>query len=203
MTQKKAGAATRRRSTSTTPTIRAPVDGVVVSRAVDVGQTVAASLQAPTLFTIAQDLTKMQVETSVDEADIGSIRLDAPATFTVDAFPGRTFSGRGHADPQGGAGRPERRHLHRRRRRDNPEGRLLPGHDRERQLVVAEKPNVLKVAERGAPLPAAGRRRWTGDPGGRRPRRRRERRRRRPERRLGGGGGGGRRRRSRRSASDS
>src|SRR5437667_6029649 len=74
-------------------TIRAPVDGIVVSRAVDVGQTVAASLQAPTLFTIAQDLTKMQVETSVDEADIGKMRLDAPVTFTVDAFPGRTFPG--------------------------------------------------------------------------------------------------------------
>src|SRR5438094_442664 len=57
-------------------TIRAPVDGVVVSRAVEVGQTVAASLQAPTLFTIAQDLTKMQVETSVVEADIGRIKVD-------------------------------------------------------------------------------------------------------------------------------
>jgi HlyD family secretion protein len=66
----------------------------VVSRAVDVGQTVAASLQAPTLFTIAQDLTKMQVETSVDEADIGRIKLDDGVTFTVDAFPGETFNGR-------------------------------------------------------------------------------------------------------------
>jgi HlyD family secretion protein len=73
--------------------IRAPVDGVVVSRNVDVGQTVAASLQAPTLFTIAQDLTRMQVDTSVDEADIGRIQVGHPATFTVDAFPGRTFSG--------------------------------------------------------------------------------------------------------------
>src|SRR5207247_2362972 len=70
-------------------TIRAPVDGVVVSRQVDVGQTVAASLQAPVLFTIAQDLTKMQVETSVDEADIGRIKLDDQATFTVDAGPRR------------------------------------------------------------------------------------------------------------------
>src|SRR2546425_232691 len=65
-------------------TILAPVDGVVVSRQVDVGQTVAASLQAPILFTIAQDLTRMQVETSVDEADIGRIKLDDRATFTVD-----------------------------------------------------------------------------------------------------------------------
>ena len=74
-------------------TIRAPVDGVVVSRAVDVGQTVAASLQAPTLFTIAQDLTKMQVETSVLEADIGRLKLGDRAIFTVDAFPTSTFRG--------------------------------------------------------------------------------------------------------------
>src|SRR3989441_1098724 len=73
--------------------ILAPVDGVVVSRQVDVGQTVAASLQAPVLFTIAQDLTRMQVETSVDEADIGRIKLDDRAGFTVDAFPGETFVG--------------------------------------------------------------------------------------------------------------
>ncbi len=74
--------------------IRAPVNGIVVSRNVDVGQTVAASLQAPVLFTIAQDLTRMQVETSVDEADIGRIREEMEATFTVDAFPGEAFQGR-------------------------------------------------------------------------------------------------------------
>jgi HlyD family secretion protein len=73
--------------------IRAPVDGVVVSRTVDSGQTVAASLQAPTLFTIAQDLTRMQVEAAVDEADVGRLREGMTATFTVDAFPGRTFRG--------------------------------------------------------------------------------------------------------------
>ena len=73
--------------------IVAPVDGVVVSRTVDVGQTVAASLQAPTLFTIAQDLTKMQVDTNVAEADVGRIKVGQPVTFTVDAFPGRTFRG--------------------------------------------------------------------------------------------------------------
>ena len=74
--------------------IRAPVDGIVVSRNVDVGQTVAASLQAPTLFLIAQDLTKMQVDTNVDEADIGRVALEQEATFTVDSYPGQTFSGR-------------------------------------------------------------------------------------------------------------
>lgn len=73
--------------------IRAPVNGVVVSRNVDVGQTVAASLQAPTLFSIAQDLTRMQVEAAVDEADVGRLRQGMPASFAVDAFPGRTFRG--------------------------------------------------------------------------------------------------------------
>lgn len=73
--------------------IKAPVDGVVVSRNVDVGQTVAASLQAPTLFLIAQDLTKMQVDTNVSEADVGRVKLNQPATFTVDAYPGDIFRG--------------------------------------------------------------------------------------------------------------
>ncbi len=74
-------------------TIRSPVDGVVISRAIDVGQTVAASFQTPTLFTIAQDLTKMQIEVSVDEADISRIQLDQKATFTVDSYPEMTFRG--------------------------------------------------------------------------------------------------------------
>ncbi len=74
-------------------TIRSPIDGRVVARNVDVGQTVAASLQAPTLFTIAQDLTKMQVYVSTDESDVGNIRPGQPATFKVDAFPKETFSG--------------------------------------------------------------------------------------------------------------
>jgi HlyD family secretion protein len=74
-------------------TIRAPVNGIVVSRNVDVGQTVAASLQAPTLFLIAQDLTQMQVDTNVSEADIGRISMGQTATFTVDAFPNTPFTG--------------------------------------------------------------------------------------------------------------
>lgn len=73
--------------------ITAPVDGTVVARHVDVGQTVAASLQAPTLFEIAQDLTKMQVDTNVSEADVGRVRVGQPATFTVDAYPGEVFRG--------------------------------------------------------------------------------------------------------------
>jgi HlyD family secretion protein len=74
-------------------TIYSPIDGVVISRNVDVGQTVAASLQAPTLFTIAEDLRKMQVDTSVAEADVGQLAADQTVTFTVDAFPGKTFRG--------------------------------------------------------------------------------------------------------------
>src|SRR4030095_2011286 len=73
--------------------IASPIDGVVVARAVDVGQTVAASLPAPTLFTIANDLTKMQVLASIDEADVGQIRQGIKANFTVDAYPGETFIG--------------------------------------------------------------------------------------------------------------
>jgi len=70
------------------------VEGVVVSRNVDVGQTVAASLQAPTLFTIAQDLTKMQVYAKTDESDVGQIKVGQRATFKVDAFPRDSFQGR-------------------------------------------------------------------------------------------------------------
>jgi HlyD family secretion protein len=75
-------------------TIRSPVDGIVISRNVDVGQTVAASLQAPTLFTIANDLSKMEVHTNVDEADVGNVWETQDVTFTVDAFPARRFRGK-------------------------------------------------------------------------------------------------------------
>ena len=73
--------------------IRSPIDGTVVARNVDVGQTVAASLQAPTIFTIAQDLTKMLVYTKTDESDVGNIKPGKPVTFKVDAFPKDTFHG--------------------------------------------------------------------------------------------------------------
>jgi HlyD family secretion protein len=75
-------------------TIYSPVNGTVVSRNVDVGQTVAASFQTPTLFTIAQDLTKMQIDTNVDEADIAKAKVEQKANFTVDAYPEKTFSGK-------------------------------------------------------------------------------------------------------------
>ncbi|HWE22807.1 MAG TPA: efflux RND transporter periplasmic adaptor subunit, partial [Myxococcales bacterium] len=73
--------------------ITSPIDGIVVSRAVDVGQTVAASFQTPTLFTIANDLTKMQVLAHIDEADVGKVHEGEEARFTVDAYPGEEFSG--------------------------------------------------------------------------------------------------------------
>ena len=73
--------------------IRSPVSGVVVSRVIDIGQTVAASFQTPTLFTIAQDLSKMQIDSSFAEADVGNIQVGQAVRFTVDAFPNRTFQG--------------------------------------------------------------------------------------------------------------
>src|SRR5690606_13010615 len=73
--------------------IRSPVDGIVINRVVEEGQTVAASMSAPVLFTIAQDMRHMQVEASVDEADIGKIHPNQQASFTVEAFPDKRFRG--------------------------------------------------------------------------------------------------------------
>src|SRR5258708_1159984 len=75
-------------------TIYAPVDGIVISRSVDVGQTVAASMNAPTLFIIANDLAKMQIDANVSEADVGAVEEGQTVSFTVDAFPSRTFVGK-------------------------------------------------------------------------------------------------------------
>ena len=74
--------------------IRSPVDGVVLSRAVEPGQTVAASLQTPVLFKIAGDLRQMEIVLAIDEADIGQVRTGQSAKFTVDAFPDRNFRGK-------------------------------------------------------------------------------------------------------------
>jgi len=89
----KAAAASIARTNLHNSVIRSPIDGIVVARNVDVGQTVAASLQAPTLFTIAQDLTKMRVYAKVDESDVGAMRPGRTVTFTVDAFPKDLFHG--------------------------------------------------------------------------------------------------------------
>jgi HlyD family secretion protein len=92
VSQKDAAVAVARTNLAYT-VIRSPIDGIVVARNVDVGQTVAASLQAPTIFTIAQDLTKMLVYSKVDESDVGRIRMGQPVTFKVDAFPKEVFNG--------------------------------------------------------------------------------------------------------------
>jgi HlyD family secretion protein len=88
------GQVTRDTANVNNSVIRSPVSGVIVSRQVDLGQTVAASFQTPTLFQIAQDLSRMQINTNVAEADIGKVRVDQAVGFTVDAFPGRKFEGR-------------------------------------------------------------------------------------------------------------
>ncbi|HEV2104335.1 MAG TPA: efflux RND transporter periplasmic adaptor subunit, partial [Candidatus Eisenbacteria bacterium] len=93
LSQKAAAVAVARTNLDYT-VIRSPIDGVVVARNVDVGQTVAASLQAPTIFTIAQDLAKMQVYAKVDESDVGRIQVGRPVSFKVDAFPKLEFTGR-------------------------------------------------------------------------------------------------------------
>lgn len=91
---KQAEAALRNAETSLRYTrILSPVDGVIISRNVDIGQTVAASFQTPTLFTIAQDLTKMQIDTNVSEADIGVVKINQSVQFTVDAYPESVFKG--------------------------------------------------------------------------------------------------------------
>ena len=132
--------------------IKAPVDGVVVSRNVDVGQTVAASLAAPTLFLIAQDLTKMQVDTNVSEADVGRVRVNQPATFTVDAYPGRTFTGTVTSDPRGADQRAERDHLRRRDRRVECGPEAVSRHDGEREDAGEPAPERAEGAERRASL---------------------------------------------------
>ncbi len=125
--------------------ILAPVDGVVVSRNMDVGQTVVSALQSPILFSIAQDLSQMQVHANVDEADVGHTRVGQRATFTVDAFRGETFSGqvvqiRKAAQVTQGvvtyvvvvaAG--------------NPSEKLLPGMTANVRILVEDKERVLKV----------------------------------------------------------
>ena len=125
--------------------IRSPVDGIVVSRNVDVGQTVASSFQAPTLFQIANDLTKMQIDSNFAEADIGNLKVGQPVRFTVDAFPERSFSA---------AVRQIRLNPIIQQNVvtydvvvavDNPEQILMPGMTAYVNVIVAERKNVLLV----------------------------------------------------------
>ena len=125
--------------------IVSPVDGIVVSRNVDVGQTVAASFQTPTLFLIAQDLTKMQVDTNVSESDVGGAKVGQRTTFTVDAYPDKTFEG----------------HVVQVRQApitvqnvvtydvvigvDNPNRELFPGMTANARIVIDERPSAVRV----------------------------------------------------------
>ncbi|WP_310450430.1 efflux RND transporter periplasmic adaptor subunit [Sulfuritalea sp.] len=145
--------------------IKAPVDGIVVKRSIEPGQTVAASLQAPELFVIAKNLTDMQVETSIDEADVGRVRLGQKASFTVDAFAGRHFEG-------------EVRQVRKAATvvsnvvtytvvisAANPDLTLLPGMTANVRIVTAQKDQALKVpnaALRYRPSGAADEKKSTG-----------------------------------------
>lgn len=126
--------------------IRAPVDGTVVSRNVDVGQTVAASFSAPTLFLIAQDLTKMQVDTNVDEADIGRVRVGQDATFTVDAFPGEIFRGRVTQIRQAPMNIQNVITYNAVIGVANPDFKLFPGMTANVRILVDRRENVLKIS---------------------------------------------------------
>ncbi len=125
--------------------IRSPVAGTVISRNVDIGQTVAASLQAPTLFTIAQDLTKMQVDTNVSEADIGHIQIGQHATFTVDAYPGQMMRGTVREIRAAPIIVQNVVHYNAVIAVDNPELKLKPGMTATVSILVAQRENVLKI----------------------------------------------------------
>ena len=127
-------------------TIHAPIDGTVIARNVDVGQTVAASLQAPTLFTIAQDLTKMQVYASTDESDVGMIKNGQQVTFKVDAFPRDTFTGRVSQIRMNATTVQNVVTYNTVIDFDNPELKLFPGMTAYITIPVASRSNVLRVA---------------------------------------------------------
>ena len=125
--------------------IRSPVDGVVVKRSVEVGQTVAASLQSPEIFIIARNLAEMQVETSIDESDVGRIEEGQEATFTVDAFPGRIFKGKVKQVRKAPVNIQNVVTYTVLISADNPDLKLLPGMTANARIVVEEKEKVLKI----------------------------------------------------------
>lgn len=126
-------------------TIASPIDGVVVSRNVDVGQTVAASLSAPTLFTIANDLTQMQVIANIDQADIGVINAANKINFTVDAFPGQSFNGTIRQIRLNPVNTQNVVTYNVVIDVSNPELKLKPGMTANLTITIAERQNVLKV----------------------------------------------------------
>lgn len=125
--------------------IISPVDGIVISRNVDVGQTVAASFQTPTLFNIAQDLTKMQIDTNIDEADIGKIRVEQPVEFTVDAYPNITFHGKVSEVRNAPITIQNVVTYDVVVKVDNPELKLKPGMTANVAIILADKDDVLRI----------------------------------------------------------
>ncbi len=125
--------------------IRSPIDGVVVDRQVNVGQSVAASLQAPTLFIIAQDLSRLQANITVDEADIGEVREGQDVRFTVDAFPDREFEGRVSQVRQQGVADSGVVSYTVVVEADNPGRQLLPGMTANAEIVLEQRENVLRL----------------------------------------------------------
>ncbi|HEU0108651.1 MAG TPA: efflux RND transporter periplasmic adaptor subunit [Vicinamibacteria bacterium] len=125
--------------------IRAPIDGVVVARNVDVGQTVAASLQAPVLFVIANDLSHMQVNASIDEADVGRVRAGEDVTFHVDAYPNETFTGRVEQVRLQPITVQNVVTYNTLIAVDNPGGRLMPGMTATVSVIVQRRDNVLRL----------------------------------------------------------
>ncbi|MGZ5152554.1 MAG: efflux RND transporter periplasmic adaptor subunit [Burkholderiales bacterium] len=125
--------------------IRSPVDGIVVKKSVEPGQTVAASLQAPELFVIAQDLREMQVETSIDESEVGRIRVGQDSTFTVDSFPGRTFRGKVSQIRKAAQVVQNVVTYIAVIRTSNPDLNLFPGMTANVRVIIETRENVLKV----------------------------------------------------------
>jgi HlyD family secretion protein len=137
-------------------TIKSPVEGVIIDRRVNIGQTVVASLNAPSLFLIAKDLKRLQVWVAVNEADIGNIRPGQPATFTVDAYPGEVFKGEVGKVRLNAAMTQNVVTYTVEVNADNSEGRLLPYLTANLKFLVSERKNVLLVpnsALRWAPQP--------------------------------------------------
>jgi HlyD family secretion protein len=145
--------------------IRAPIDGVVVARNVDVGQTVAASLQAPVLFVIANDLTHMQVNASIDEADIGRVHAGQDVTFHVDAYPNDTFTGRVDQVRLQPITVQNVVTYNTLIAVDNPGGRLMPGMTATVSLIIQKRENVLRLPAAALRFRPEG---WQAGAGGRR-----------------------------------
>ncbi len=126
-------------------TIYAPVDGIVISRNVDVGQTVAASFNTPTLYLVANDLTKMQIDALVSEADIGGVATNQDVNFTVDAYPYRTFRGKVSQVRYGAVTNQSVISYDCVIGVNNPDLKLLPGMTANVSIIVAQKENALKI----------------------------------------------------------